>query len=324
MIGGMTIHSALGLKFGYGQPLSDKKLASLRDLLSDLKIIIIDEFSLVSADMLLQVHQRMVQIFQTDETELFAGKSVVLVGDLLQLPPVNATPIYNPPKNPKFRHFNDVEQVFQQFEPYELKENHRQGEGNVWANHLNQLRMGNVTQEAIELLESRITDESFLEQSAMHVMHTNREVDAHNLDMLDTLPTEEVGIPAINVLPDWYGEARVNVDGSVETTNFLSTLLIKIGARVKLVFNVCTTDNLVNGSLGTVVGIETNEKNEVSSIIVAFDDQNAGEKQRQKYPFLSEKYADQNGTPIIRHPQIRAKCMHYKYVIVYWILIIER
>merc|ERR1711983_683317 len=103
-------------------------------------MIIIDEFSLVSSDMLLQIHQRMVQIFQTDESELFAGKSVVLVGDLLQLPPVNATPIYNPPKNLKFRHFNDVEQVFQQFEPYELKENHRQGEGNAWANCLNELR----------------------------------------------------------------------------------------------------------------------------------------------------------------------------------------
>ena len=33
---------------------------------------------------------------------------------------------------------------------------------------------------------------------------------------------------------------------------------------------------------------------------MAFDDQKAGERQRQKYPFLSEKYADQNGTPIMR------------------------
>ena len=295
----MTIHSAFGLKFGYGQPLSDKKLAKLRDHLSDLKMIIIDEFSLVSSDMLLQIHQRMVQIFQTDESELFAGKSMILVGDLLQLPPVNATPIYNPPKNPKYRAFNEVEQVYQQFEPHELQENHRQGEGNDYANTMNQLRVGNVTEEAIALLESRVTDESFLEHTAMHVMHTNAEVDAHNLEMLDILPTEEIQIPAITVHPDWFGYT-VNPDGSIDTTNFLATLMVKVGARVKMLFNVCTIDNLVNGSLGTVVGIETNEKNEVTSIIVAFDDQKAGERQRQKYPFLSEKYADQNGTPIMR------------------------
>ena len=164
---------------------------------------------------------------------------------------------------------------------------------------MNQLRVGNVTEEAIELLESRVTDESFLEHTAMHVMHTNAEVDAHNLKMLDTLSTEEFGILAITVHPDWY-PPTVNNDGSIDTTNFLATLKVKVGARVKMLFNVCTIDNLVNGSLGTVVGIETNEKNEVSSIIVAFDDQKAGERQRQKYPFLSEKYADQNGTPIMR------------------------
>ena len=301
LIGGMTIHSALGLKFGYGQPLSDKKLANLRELLSDLKIIIIDEFSLVSADMLLQVHQRMVQIFQTDETELFAGKSVVLVGDLLQLPPVNATPIYNPPKNPKFRHFNDVEQVFQQFEPYELEENHRQGDGNDYANTMNQLRIGNVTKEAIELLESRITYQSFLEESAMHVMYTNDEVNEHNMAMLESLPLEEVQIPAIMVHPGWYNPTVTQKDA--DGTGFLGTLIVKVGARVKLIYNVSVVDNLVNGSLGTVVGIERNEKNEVSSVIVALDDQNAGERQRQKYPFLSQKYADQNGTPIMRQDQ---------------------
>ena len=284
---------------GYGQPLSDKKLANLRDLLSDLKIIIIDEFSMVSADMLLQVHQRMVQIFQTDESELFAGKSVILVGDLLQLPPVNATPIYNPPKNLKFRHFNDVEQVFQQFEPYELKENHRQGEGNAWANCLNELRIGNVTKEATELLESRITIQSFLEESAMHVMYRNDEVNEHNNAMLECLPEEEVQVPAHMVHPDWYTPSVTQNDA--DGTGFLGTLKVKVGARVKLIYNVSVADNLVNGSLGKVVGIERNEKNEVSSIIVAFDDKNAGERQRAKYPFLSQKYADQNGTPIMRH-----------------------
>ena len=166
---------------------------------------------------------------------------------------------------------------------------------------MNQLRIGNVTKEAIELLESRITYQSFLEESAMHVMYTNDEVNEHNMAMLESLPLEEVQIPAIMVHPGWYNPTVTQKDA--DGTGFLGTLIVKVGARVKLIYNVSVVDNLVNGSLGTVVGIERNEKNEVSSVIVALDDQNAGERQRQKYPFLSQKYADQNGTPIMRQDQ---------------------
>ena len=50
----MTLHGAFGnFKFGNAHvPLSDQKRAELRILLSNLKLIIIDEMSLVDAEML--------------------------------------------------------------------------------------------------------------------------------------------------------------------------------------------------------------------------------------------------------------------------------
>ena len=67
-----------------------------------------------------------------------------------------------------------------------------------------------------------------------------------------------------------------------------------------MIYNVNTLDGLVNGSLGNVVGIEYKDES-VEFIIVSFDDQGSGVKQREKYPGLSAKYKHQNGTPIKRH-----------------------
>ena len=63
-LGGITLNSAFDLKFGNKHlPLSDKKLAEFRNALADLKLIIIDEISLVKSDMLYQIHRRLCEIF---------------------------------------------------------------------------------------------------------------------------------------------------------------------------------------------------------------------------------------------------------------------
>ena len=59
----------------------------------------------------------------------------------------------------------------------------------------------------------------------------------------------------------------------------METLMFKIGARVMLTYNIDTIHLLSNGSQGEIIGIVKNE-NIVQSIIVEFDDENAGEKRR--------------------------------------------
>ena len=66
-------------------PLGDKKLAEFRTNLADLKLIIIDEISLVKADMLYQIHRRLCEVFPACAKFPFAKRSIIVVGDLLQV-----------------------------------------------------------------------------------------------------------------------------------------------------------------------------------------------------------------------------------------------
>ena len=86
VLGGITLNSAFDLKFGNKHvPLGDKKLAEFRTALADLKLIIIDEISLVKADMLYQIHRRLCEIYPDCAKFPFAKRSVIAVGDLLQV-----------------------------------------------------------------------------------------------------------------------------------------------------------------------------------------------------------------------------------------------
>jgi hypothetical protein len=71
----------------------------MRLLLSDLNLIIIDEISMVGNTTLLHIHQRLKDIFGTSSSQLFAGISIIAVGDLYQLPPIRRKPVFENYKN---------------------------------------------------------------------------------------------------------------------------------------------------------------------------------------------------------------------------------
>ena len=84
-IGGTTIHSGLGIKPGtklYG--LNDKSKAALRNRLSVVKLLIIDELSMVSSDLWKGIGSRLHEIFMMIPEKAHAGLSVMTVADLLQ------------------------------------------------------------------------------------------------------------------------------------------------------------------------------------------------------------------------------------------------
>ena len=66
------------------------------------------------------------------------------------------------------------------------------------------------------------------------------------------------------------------------------------------VLNVNTSDSLVNGSLGIVEDIVTDNDGKVRYMIIKFDVEKAGAKQREKYAHIADKYKQKNGTPIFR------------------------
>ena len=294
----MTIHSAFGFKFGNEhQSLSDQKKKELRTNLSCLKLLIIDEMSLLGSDMLYRIHVRLCEIFQTEA--LFGNVSVILVGDLMQLPPVKANYIFQEPlRDSHLKAFHSVANIFASFTPHVLLHNHRQGESRIFAESLNRIREGEMCEDDVKLLESRITNEEFLDDKAMHIFYTNKEVNDHNNRMLEKLEGSEINVLAGKNVPKGY-ESKESPHGTVDNTQFMKKLILKIGARCVLIFNINVIDSLVNGSSGTIIGFEYKDGSPYC-IIVKFDDENCGKEQRANYPILSKKYEQENGTPIFK------------------------
>ena len=127
----MTLHGAFGnFKFGNNHfPLSDEKRARLRESLSELKLIIVDEMSLVDADLMYTIDLRLKEIFPLNMDIPFAGIGIIWVGDLLQLPPVTFGSrliyIFSCPKNKKYSGYHQDYPHWELFEPMILRQNHQ-------------------------------------------------------------------------------------------------------------------------------------------------------------------------------------------------------
>ena len=91
VIGGSTVHSP---KYGLGVPVSEKQLKKLsgktlqrlQERLKGVKLIVIDEYSMLRARELFFIDQILRQV--GDPEQLYGGFAVLLVGDPAQIPPV--------------------------------------------------------------------------------------------------------------------------------------------------------------------------------------------------------------------------------------------
>lgn len=74
-------------------PLNTEKANQYRFLFKFVKVLIIDEVTMASAELLEQIDTHLKQITGLS-AKYFVGLDVILIGDLRQLPPVKATPIF--------------------------------------------------------------------------------------------------------------------------------------------------------------------------------------------------------------------------------------
>ena len=89
-IDGNTIHSGLGINCtGHFFQLNDQQKASLHNKLSEVRIIIIDEISMVSRKLFIQFNQIFIEVFGCNKNILFPELSVLVRKHLFQLQPVN-------------------------------------------------------------------------------------------------------------------------------------------------------------------------------------------------------------------------------------------
>ena len=79
--------------------LSDSGRGGLKNLYSEVLVVLIDEISMVSNIHFLHIHKRLHEIFGCSESQPFSNLSILVLGDLLQLPIIKAPQIFEPYKN---------------------------------------------------------------------------------------------------------------------------------------------------------------------------------------------------------------------------------
>jgi ATP-dependent DNA helicase PIF1 len=248
---GQTIHSFCG--FGPDITLQKvKKLAPFSPkfkLLQKLDTIIVDEISMVRAD-LLDCVDKFLRLNGPVNSEPFGGIQMVFIGDLYQLPPVDRDFIsgdglikmYESPYFFDSKCFKNA-----QFKFIQLRVMYRQKD-QVFIDVLGAVRNNAATREHLQILNQRAqtVGTSFtFEKFAIYLTPTNARARQVNNFFLERLK---------NPLKTYEGEARGSFENKEPPTDL--HLQIKIGSQV-MMLNNDYKKRWVNGTMGKVVGIET-------------------------------------------------------------------
>lgn len=103
---GRTLHSVLGMTHA-GFTREPNRLAELRAALQGKRIVLLDELSMVSEELLKKTVHRLRDLLDKPDVA-FGGLAIVAMGDLLQLPPVGGTPLYRGGDGSLFASFHMV------------------------------------------------------------------------------------------------------------------------------------------------------------------------------------------------------------------------
>ena len=300
IITGQTLHSTFKFKFNNQLTgLSDKIRDLRRKQLCNLRVIIIDEISLVKSDLLYQLNFRLQKdIFQN--TLAFGNVAIFTFGDILQIRPPGARQVFLPPTDPRLQILHEVDPLWRKFEVVILKTNHRQGEDKDYANILNRIRVGEHTEDDINTLNTRVFPRNSpdLPKDALMVTGTNAIVNKYNGEKLNQLDGELFEFKA-DVFSDTRGVFVPKLDnaGMIKGTTLPYILHLKVGCRMMLTYNIDVCDNLTNGSLGQVIAFKRDSKGKVKYVMVKFDDPESGKERRKEMNFENE-YPGENATPI--------------------------
>ena len=294
-IKGMTYFAGLNIPWGNQSfSMSNETRDTKRSQLCNLTLIIIDEMSMLKSDALYQIDLRLKEI--TESQSDFGGVGVVLCGDLMQLRPIKAYWIFDEPFCEDYHVSDALHPLWKQFDAIELRHNHRQGKDKDYGDLLNRVRRGRQTKEDCDKLEARVTN--IFPEEGFHVYGKNAPAHKVNQEKLSELDTQLEVLKALHIHPNPNGP-RIDEYGFVWETPFMDKLRVKVGARVMLTYNIDTSDGLVNGATGIIVGF-VKENGRVVKILIEFDEEEDGEKLRKKYQAQLAKLKMPNATPIGR------------------------
>ena len=158
--------------------LSDKMRDEKRNLYKNLKMLIIDEISLVDSDMFYKIDMRLRELKQSAVP--MGNVAIFVLGDLMQMRPIAGRYIFMPPSNSQFGLTDEIDPLWRKFQCINLEINHRQGEDKSYADALNRIRIGEQTEEDIQKLKERVRKKDHedikKEKDALFIFGTNEKV----------------------------------------------------------------------------------------------------------------------------------------------------
>lgn len=241
-VGGMTIHSWSGI--GIHERMTPELLDTIASKehvakrLQKAKVLIIDEVSMLSGEVLAMVDAVLKEVRHTDLP--MGGLQTVLVGDFFQLPPVSRN-------NTGFAFQSSAWKLLNPLVCY-LTEQHRQ-EDSVFLNVLAAIRSGEWDHTHVSVITSREAELDEVDDETPRLFTHNADVDRINDEKLASLSARAHTFAMSATGPQVLTDALKRGCLSPET------LALKEGAIV-----MCTKNNpavgYVNGTLGSVIGYE--------------------------------------------------------------------
>jgi ATP-dependent DNA helicase PIF1 len=256
---GQTIHSFFRFKPNI-TPERVKRLRSSRNSESvyhKLDIIVIDEISMVRAD-LLDCVDRFLRLNGPEGDKPFGGIQMAFIGDLYQLPPVVTSnekevfqSLYETPYFYGAQVFDSLEMEF-----VELEKIYRQSD-KEFISLLNTIRNNSITAEGLELLNQRCQPdfEPPPDDFYVYLTTTNKLAEEINSRRLAALTGR---------LYKFIG--RIEGDFGQEYLPTKVDLQVKVGAQI-MMLNNDTEGRWVNGTIGKIIDMSQNRKGE--DVIIA-------------------------------------------------------
>lgn len=249
-----------------------------RKLLEQVELVIIDEISMVRADMIDAV-DRILRVYSRNLRDPFGGKQVLLVGDVFQLEPVIKgdereiiNRFYPTPYFFSARVFNEIELV-----SIELQKVYRQSDA-VFVSVLDHIRSGVAGAADLQLLNTRY----------------GAQIDASEEDLYITLATRRDTVETINErkLTELPGdpvvfEGEINGDFPESSLPTSKELTLKPGAQIIFIKNDFER-RWVNGTIGVVSGIDND-----GIIYVITDDGKECDVHRESWRNIRYKYNEE-------------------------------
>lgn len=212
------------------------------------RTLVIDEISMVDADLFDRL-EHVARVIREDERP-WGGLQLIVSGDFLQLPPVSSG-------EPKFAfealswkrsvpHCISLQQVYRQADP-------------VFAQLLNEVRMGFCSDVAVRLLSQRVVRMGDAERELVEAVKDGRDVGtalmplrAQVQQVNERALREATGETRVFAAQDrgWTSECSDSVFGAKQQ------LILKEGAQVILTKTISSSEGLVNGATGIVTRFE--------------------------------------------------------------------